>query len=225
MKFDYYFSRVEDGNLDFRFGVKGEVMENRKKFLVKIGMRTENFVVLRVTHGDGMEIVRGKDRGREVDADALVTGERAVGMMLLTADCIPVIIGDESAGVLGLVHLGWQGVDKELVTKVVEKMNSLGGRDLRAVIGPGVRKESYVFEGRIVQANDSKWQPFLEKQGGGRTAIDLVGFIKKQLVDCGVKRIEDCGIDTAKNKNYFSHYRAVRTGELEGRFATVVMMK
>ena len=224
MNLIYAYSKVEDGNLDFRFGKKDEVIKNRENFFEKIRVKLENCVTLQQMHGDEVRVVGDKDGGGMFQADAMVTKEKNVGLFLLTADCFPVILCDEEVGFLGLVHLGWQGVDKELISKAVGKMKGLGAKELQAIIGPGIRKESYVFDVPLVQEKDPKWQPFLERQGGGRTTIDLVGFIKKQLVDCGVEKIEDCGIDTAKDKNYFSHYRVVRTGEQEGRFATVVMM-
>lgn len=218
------YSRIGDGNLDFRFGKEDEVVESRKKFLENIGMRMGNCVTLQQMHGDEVRVVGGKDGGKMFKADALVTKEKNVVLFLLTADCFPVILYDEKAEILGLVHLGWQGVDRELVTKVAGKMTSLGAREMLAIVGPGIRKESYVFNVPLIQENDPKWQSFLTKLGDGRTSIDLTGFIKKQLVDCGVKEIEDCGMDTVKDKNYFSHYRAVRTGEPEGRFATIATM-
>ena len=224
-KLVYATSTAADGNMSLKWGESKEVVKNRKKFLGKIGVSLEDCVTLSLMRSDGVKIVDGKNKGEMLEADALITTGKNVGLFMVTADCFPVIVYDPVGGVLALVHLGWQGVDKGLVAKVVRKMKGLGADELQVIIGPGIRKESYVFDVPLAQENDPKWQPFLEKLGNGRTAIDLVGFIKKQLVDCGVGEIEDCGIDTVKDLNYFSHYRAVRTGEPEGRFATVAMMK
>lgn len=55
----------------------------------------------------------------------------------------------------------------------------------------------------------------------------FTGCNRKQLLDMKVKEtnIYTSSIDTFKSPEYFSHYRSVRTGEDEGRFATVVGMK
>lgn len=220
----YAISTVADGNMSLKYGEEMEVAAGRKRFLASYKLKLEDFVTLWVQGKDGLEVVGVGDKGRMLETDAVITKEFGVGLFMVTADCFPVILHDEKVGILGLVHLGWRGVDKELVLKVVGKMQCLGAKELRAIIGPGIRKESYVFDVPLVQENDPRWQPFLERQSGGRVAIDLAGFIKKQLVDCGVEKIEDCGIDTAKDKNYFSHYRSMKMGEQGGRFATVAMM-
>jgi YfiH family protein len=55
--------------------------------------------------------------------------------------------------------------------------------------------------------------------------IDFVGLARKQLIDVGVRNtnIFDCGIDTIKDKRFFSHYRDKKLGKPDqGRFACVV---
>ncbi len=60
----------------------------------------------------------------------------------------------------------------------------------------------------------------------GQTTVDIVGYSKRQLIEAGVKEenIEVSDIDTAADSTFFSHYRSKKTGEAEGRFATVVGM-
>ena len=222
----YAVSTVVDGNMALKWGDKNEVWRNREKFLDKNSISVKDCVFTSLVHGVEIKIVGSHDKEKILEADGFITLDKQVAIWITTGDCLPVVVYDSVRCALALVHLSWQGVDKGLTIKAIQKMVEMGSNpaNLGVKIGPGARKESYIFDGPIAQENDPKWQPFLEKLGNGRTAIDLVGFIKKQLVDCGVEKIEDCGIDTAKGKNYFSHYRAVRTGESEGRFATVVMM-
>ena len=184
-----------------------------------MGLNLEDFVVMSLVHGTDIVEVGKQNAGTVIEADALITSEVGVGLFMATGDCFPMVVYTE--GKVALVHLGYQGVRKKLAQKIVEKFENIG--NLKVFIGPGSRKESYVFE-EVIQKDEPEWQPFLEKQSDGKTAVDVVGFIKKQLSDVGIKDIEDCGIDTVKDLNYFSHYRAVRTGEKEGRFATVACL-
>ncbi|HJZ05509.1 hypothetical protein A2634_03430 [Candidatus Amesbacteria bacterium RIFCSPHIGHO2_01_FULL_48_32] len=213
MNLIYGASTVKDGNMSFRWGEEGIVNSNRKRFLGRLGLKIEDCVFTSLNHGADIMEVGSKDKGRTVECDAIVTDEPGVVLFMLTADCFPVVVCDEEK--VALVHLGYQGVWKKLIQKVARKF----GKDARVVIGPGVRKESYVFE-TVEQANDPEWKPFLEKVPGG-VSVDLVGYIKKQVNNL---KVEDCGIDTAKDLNYFSHYRSVRIGEPEGRFATIAAL-
>ena len=226
-KLVYATSTAADGNMSLKWGEEKEVWINRGKFLAKSGISIKDCVFTSLVHGTEIKIIGSHDQEKTLEADGFITSDKHVAIWITTGDCFPVVVYDSVRCALALVHLSWQGVDKGLTIKAIQKMVEMGSNpaNLGVKIGPGARKESYIFDGPIAQENDPKWQPFLERQSGGKTAIDLVGFIKKQLAACGVEKIEDCGIDTAKNKNYFSHYRVVRTGDPEGRFATVAMMK
>ena len=165
-------------------------------------------------------------------ADALVTNQPGIALLLLTADCNPIILFDPNNRVLALAHAGWQSTDVHLAEKVVWHMQQQYGSkpaDIRVYIGPAIKKESYVFV-KPQQADWPAWKPFLSKAGeDGEVAIDLPGYNRQQLLDAGVlaDHIQVCPTDTATDPDYFSHYRATRSGDLtdDGRFATVCMMK
>jgi copper oxidase (laccase) domain-containing protein len=72
-----------------------------------------------------------------------------------------------------------------------------------------------------------EWQPYIEDLASGETTIDLIAFNRDQLIELGVQEenISIDPVDTVTSDDYFSHYRSVRTGELEGRFATVLALK
>lgn len=184
-------------------------------------MEPENCVYTSLNHGMDVAQVGASDTGKTVECDAIFTKEKGVGLFLMTADCFGLVVYDPGK-MAAVVHLGYRGVGSKLVQKVIKEFKDPS--KLKVMIGPGARKESYVFED-VLQKDEPEWQAFLEK-AEGRIAVDLAGFIKKQLVDAGVasESIDDCGIDTVKDISCFSHYRSVRTGEPEGRFATVVVM-
>lgn len=204
--------------MSVRWGDKVIVNSNRRKFLGKLGLRLEDCVFMSLNHGTDIGEVGIKDEGQTFGCDAMVTRDKGVVLFMLTADCFPVVVYDIKK--VALVHLGYKNAGVGLIQKVLKMFD----KDISVFVGPGIRRESYIFED-VVQKDDPQWQPFLEKTSDGKWMVDLAGFIRKQTGEMGVTNIEDCGIDTAKDLNYFSHYRAVRSREPEGRFATVVMMK
>lgn len=98
--------------------------------------------------------------------------------------------------------------------------------DIGVTIGPGIHKESYILDA-IAQEHDPGWQPFIGKNESSTFAIDIVGYNCQQLIEKGVTphHITVSQDDTYISQDYFSHYRSVRTGKPEGRFATVMGMK
>lgn len=214
-----------------------EVLRNRKKFLKKVGVDVRKTICMWVTHGD--EIVEADtelagvsmlDYKYAVKVDGLMTNKKGMFLFLLIADCLPIIIYDSVAEAVGLIHAGWRGVDKNIAGKAIlkfkSKFKSKAG-DIVVGIGPCARKESFVKEDPL-QLNDPKWREFLKHRNNNSYEIDLIGFTKKQLIDAGVKKenIFESGIDTVKDKRFFSHYReGMLPIEKQGRFACVVGLK
>jgi purine-nucleoside/S-methyl-5'-thioadenosine phosphorylase / adenosine deaminase len=222
-------STVVDGNMSVNWGSEDEVINNRKKFLKKLGLSYSECVMASLMRGTGIRVTDSHDRGKYPECDCLITAQTGLPLMMVTADCFPVVLYEPAEKLLALVHLGYQGTDGRLAEKAVRRLLKMGAEcsRLEVFIGPGVRKESYRWKGgEVNQSGDKNWQAFLEIKNGF-THVDIPEYIKKQLADGGIKpeNITDSMIDTGRDRNYFSHYRAKRTGEPEGRFATVVMMK
>ena len=72
-------------------------------------------------------------------ADALVTDRPGLALVILTADCMPVLFADPEAGVIGAAHAGWRG--------------ALDGVDDRRADGVKVRAELAGFAHHVVDAD------------------------------------------------------------------------
>jgi polyphenol oxidase len=215
----FKWSKVSDGNMSVKYGDKETVFRNRKKFLGGIDP-----VILSLSGGTEIAEITKKDTGKMIEADAAITNETGVGLFMVVGDCFPVAIFDPVKNKLALVHLGYSGIVGGLATKVLERFDKY---NVVIKIGPGARKESYKFlVEEVKQKGLDGWKEFLEDDDG-MVKIDLVGFLKKQLTDAGVvpDHIDDCGINTITDTNYFSHYRAKRNGESEARFGVVAIME
>lgn len=221
-------------------GVTGDfekVRKNRKDFFEKISVPMDKTVCMWVTHGN--EVIEPPkesigasmlDYQKAVRVDGLITNKKGLYLFLLIADCLPIIIYDPVKEVVALVHAGWKGVDLEIARIAVEKFRSSyksNSKDLVVGIGPCARKESFVKENPS-QKDDPKWKEYLTKVGDDKYQIGLVGFVKQQLIDAGVKKenIIDSEIDTVQDERFFSHVREHDLPlEKQGRFACVVGLK
>ena len=224
----YATSDVHDGNLSFLWGERGAVAENRRKFLAAHGVRPQDCAVIEAEHGERIVTVGAADRQKNIPAEALITSEKGVVLFLLVADCLPVAFYDPVHRVIALAHLGWKPTNLKLAQKVVAELArgfAAKPRDLHVSIGPGIRKESYRFTDPV-QKSLPDWAPFLAELPTGETEVDIVGYNVRQLRDAGVAEanITVDPHDTAASPDYFSHYRAVRSGEPEGRFAAILAL-
>ena len=232
----YAVSNREDGNLSCKWGPEKTVIDCRGKFLKKNGLTPGDCVIADLGQSDGVEVVGKNDSGkgmsscrdRGVAADSLITNEKGVYLFLLIADCIPMVLYDPVKKILALVHLGRLTTNLRLVDKTIRKMVEVFGVDPSNVIaygGPSIGKNSYRLD--FFKEDKNEWKDFVRQERDGKFWVDVAGHNRRQLLDMGVKEnnIYTSSIDTFTSLEYFSHYRSVRTGEKEGRFATVVGMK
>jgi YfiH family protein len=219
-------STRRDGNLAYKLGDSEQNDGNRVRFLERFNLTPDDCVFMEVEHDEVITHVGSANKGDKIKSEALISAEPGVVLWLLTGDCFPIAFYDPQKEVVALAHLGWKPTDKRLAAKVVAEMVKVNGsvaKDIKVFIGPGIHKESYVFE-NPVQKELPGWSDFLTDMPNGETQIDLIGFIKRQLLDSDIieENIEVSLADTATSDEYFSHYRSVRMGEPEERFTTII---
>jgi copper oxidase (laccase) domain-containing protein len=89
-----------------------EVIENRRRAATALGAELEDMVFCEQSHGREVRVVTAADRGRRTlrlddtiaDTDALVTTDPGVALVVMVADCVPVVLYDPVAHVLACVH-------------------------------------------------------------------------------------------------------------------------
>jgi len=134
----------------------------------------------------------------EIDADGHATALRELGVMVLVADCLPVIIGSE--GAVASVHAGWRGLAGGVLEQGVRALRELGGGgEIVAVVGPGAR-------GCCYEVGEEVHSTFGNAHRDGRN-LDLAAVARDRLQDVGVAHVEDAGVCTICDERLFSHRR------------------
>ncbi len=235
--FVYDVSKVEDGNMDFRFSENNEVYRNREKFFGNIGGNVEDAVFMFPKFDNKIQVVGEADMGAgacelgsAVRVDALLTEIKGLPLALGTADCLPIIIYCSDVDVLGLVHCGLLNTDVYLIKKVFNKLIDefeASPEEISVVIGPGAKKESFYYDERIKDKFTTDWGDFIEEKDG-KFYIDNLGFNLKQLEDIGIRegKVLVYEENTIKNESFFSHFRDYHAGVSDqGRFLTVCYLR
>ncbi len=152
-------------------------------------------------------------------ADALVTDRPGLLLGILTADCVPVLFADQTAGVVGAAHAGWKGALRGITDATLAAMERLGADRARTVaaIGPCIARGSYEvddgFLDRFAAADPANERFFLAGRRGHHQ-FDIEAYVAARLAAGGVGRIEALGLDTyADEKRFFSYRRTTHRGE------------
>lgn len=151
-------------------------------------------------------------------ADGQVATGRGVGLMVRVADCVPVVLADPAAGVIGVAHAGRRGVELDVVTRTVERMRALGATDLRAWVGPHICGRCYEVPAAMRDEVVARVPSTYAETSWGTPALDLGAGVGAQLAAAGVAVTEVPGC-TLEDQRFHS-YR--RDGVAAGRFAGLV---
>jgi YfiH family protein len=159
------------------------------------------------------------------DGDALVTAERGLGLGVLVADCVPVLLADPGAGVVGVAHAGRKGTAAGVVLRTLESMAERGARPghVRAAVGPAVCGRCYEVPEELRDEVAAVVPGAYAETSWGTPALDLPAAVGAQLSGAGVAvtRVRRC---TLEDDELYSHRRATARGATTGRQAGVVAL-
>ena len=159
--------------------------------------------------------------GEIAATDALISNSNSIVLSIQVADCIPLFLADPLNGIIGLVHAGWRGIEKRIISDTVNIMVQKGGsrKGIIAFMGPSIRQCCFEIGPEV-----SKKFPIdcLINGNQDRSFLDLQQVATNQLIDSQVldKNIlssEEC---TKCNPDKYFSYR--RSGEKAGRMIGVI---
>jgi len=189
----------ESLNLSFAVGDDpGAVLENRRRVARAMRADLGEFVFTRQVHGAGVRVVTADDRGAGAfavdpqvpEADALVTADPSVVLAILAADCVPVVLHDPVAHVLGCVHSGWRGTVARVSAAALAAMRTLGASPENVIAGLGPAISPYQVGADVADAVQrglgAAAAEVIRPDGTGRWLLDLWGANRIVLREAGV---------------------------------------
>jgi polyphenol oxidase len=154
--------------------------------------------------------------------DAIVTAAAGVPVGVLVADCVPILLADPVAGVVGAVHAGRRGLLAGVVENTVAAMCALGAaaERINAAIGPCAGACCYEVPAQLRAESARRLPQTWADTRWGTPSLDLPGGCRAALERVGVTRWSAVGRCTIEDTSFYSYRREPVTG----RFAGVVMM-
>ena len=149
--------------------------------------------------------------------DGWWSDEPGQGMMLVTADCLPVAIARQNGGrpALAVMHVGWRGLLEGIVENGVA---AIGGGELVAAIGPGIGPCCYEVGSDVAEPYETAFGAEVLIDG----RLDLWLATELALRRAGVAEVERTDLCTYCHPElFFSHRRDRGTTGRQGVIAAV----
>ncbi len=223
-------------NLGYHVGDVGErVRQNRELLRRRLPPELLDPVVADQVHGVRCARVgplhagvRWLQRDEQLqETDALVTADAQLPMMILTADCLPIVVFDPVNRVLAAIHAGWRGLAAGVIQAAAETIRSYGQADTttwEAWIGPGIGACCYE-----VGEEMAEFFPQALHRADGSVRLDLCRQAKLVLGSLGIPGAQirtEPGCTACAEDRFFSHRRASKRGEpATGRQATIAWLE
>jgi YfiH family protein len=181
-----------------------QYLPDRRRLAAFMAVEPTSLFIPRQTHS-----ARVAHAGVDLDlegVDALVSNRPGQVLCINTADCLPLLLADEQAGVIGAAHCGWRGTVAGIALRTLEAMMALGARPERihAAMGPCLCLDCFEVGEEVA----AQFPPEMVcRRPGEKPHVDLAATVAAQLRSRGVTHI---ALPTACSKCSPAGHNSVR---------------
>lgn len=209
---------IDTPSVKIFFGNKHSTLENLKREFPEI-----NFLSIKQTHSDKVvqaNSLKEQSAGKVVEADAHYTQLRCAGVLISTADCLPVMIHVPSSALVMGIHAGWRGIEANIIGKSLAHLKQLGHdiSDAQVWIGPHIGFGSFEVSLDVAERLRKTYKELPSLAYGefeqaqpdpNKKRFNLYLIATLQLVTAGIheQNIHSLLINTVKSKDHESFRR------------------
>lgn len=158
------------------------------------------------------------------DADAVVSRSAGAVCVVMTADCLPVLLCDRAGSVVGAAHAGWRGLQGGVIEATVAAMQ-VSPSEVIAWLGPAIGPTAFEVgdEVRAAFVGDAAVAAaaFQPSATPGKWLADIYLLARQRLQVLGVNSISGGDLCTVTDRERFFSYR--RDG-VTGRMASLIWL-
>ena len=182
-----------------------ELVANRARLTAELG----ELAWMTEVHGTNVIVV--DEPGERGDADGLVVHAPGLSPAVIMADCLPLLLANETGSVRAAVHIGRRGLVDGVVPEALRVIRELTDEQVYGVIGPSICGGCYEVSAELSEeaavvhgAATTRW---------GTPSIDLAAGVRYQLDGINYSEIDLC---TFESEQLFSYRRDAVTGRFAG---------
>jgi len=221
-----YFSTKSDKNLAFHVGDKKEdVVNNHKNLAKKLNYDLNSLVYMNQIHSNIVKIVENESFYTPITCDALITNKIDTPLMVMVADCTPVLFYDKTNMTVAVAHVGRAGAFLNIIDNVIDifinRFNSKN-ENIYVEIGPSICQNCYEVSKKIADEAKELDLEYAVVFKNNSYFLDIKKIILTQLHNLNIINIKNHQICNACNTDrYFSYRKEQQTG----RFSGLIMLK
>jgi len=161
-----------------------------------------------------IEIQTDKQRFNNDPCDGMYTRQKGQVCVVMTADCMPLLITDKSGSEVAAVHAGWRGMADGIIEKAIDLFDA-EPKDLLVWAGPTISQPNFEIGPEVKIALGGSDKYYIENsQRLGHYFCDLYGLAGERVKQLGASYSHSNVCTYANEKEYFSYRRDGKTGRM-----------
>ena len=217
------FTTKQNGNLAFHVGDdRNSIIHNHKKLANFFNYNYKSLVHMKQIHTTDVTVINETHNfSHPPICDALITDKKEIALMVMVADCSPLLFYDAKRHVIAVAHAGRAGAFHNIIAKTCssfkENYNSTM-ENIYVTIGTSIKSCCYEVGTEIVDEAISLGFNYAIKQKNNSFYLDISTILLKQLLTSGIpqKNIEIETQCSACSDSHFSYRREKKTGREAG---------
>tara|TARA_B100000795_G_C22779516_1_gene431593 strand:- start:134 stop:880 length:747 start_codon:yes stop_codon:yes gene_type:complete len=218
-------SPFNQNNLALHVGdTEADVQANRDALETTLNL-SRSPVWLNQVHGT--KVIYAPNAKGVPDADGSFSDQSGVPCVVLTADCLPVLLCDPNGTQIAAIHAGWRGLANGILRRTVIQFSST--KNILAYLGPAIGPQAFevgvdVREAFLSNAQDSVHQSAIKNAFIGASAkylADIYALARAELQACGVSAVYGGEFCTVNDSERFFSYRRE---QITGRNASLIWL-
>ncbi|RMC98560.1 peptidoglycan editing factor PgeF [Aquitalea palustris] len=173
----------------------------------------------------GTNVVDAAEIGETLlDADASFSRQPGKVCVVMTADCLPVLLCDDAGSVVAAAHAGWRGLCDGVLEAAVSA-TAVAPATLMAWLGPAIGPDAFEVGAEVRAAFiacDPAAAAAFTDIGEGKYLADIYQLARQRLAAAGVSRVYGGDYCTVIERERFFSYR--RDG-VTGRMASLIWLQ
>lgn len=214
----------EDFNLALHVGAdEQETLDNRQNLNTFL---PSNPLWLNQTHS--IEVINWDNREYSLfNADASITTQNKKVCVVMTADCLPILLTNKRGEFVSAIHAGWRGLDNGIIKNTIDKLSKFEISETIAFIGPAINKECFEVGVEVkesfISKNSDDDKFFIQSKNDNKFMANLRDIAEQRLRESGLlsNNIYNNSICTKCLPEWFFSYR---NSPKTGRFATLIWL-
>jgi YfiH family protein len=222
------FTTKQSGNLAFHVNdTLANVESHHEQLALELSYKKETLVHMKQIHSNIVHKVTQNDNFENPPTcDALITNRINTPLMVMVADCSPILFYDNVKKVIAVAHAGRAGAFTNIITNVINSFTKEFHSEVQNIfvsVGPAIGSCCYEVGVEIyAEAKDLGVEYAIQKENK-KYYLDIRSILKRQLLETGV--IEQ-NIEISKDCNccQYEKYFSYRHNKVTGRFAGVIKL-